>query len=73
MTGDVVKLELVEVGSGYRFDPDEILENAKGQGFGTVVVLAQKEDGTLWVSGSANLGETIILMKQAEQYLLFGD
>ncbi len=32
---DVVKLELVEVGEGFRFDPDALLEAAKGQGFAT--------------------------------------
>lgn len=33
---NVVKFEPVEVGEGYRFDPDEILEAAKGQGFQTL-------------------------------------
>lgn len=69
---NVVKFEPVEVGEGFRFDPDEILEAAKGRGFQTVAVLGQLEDGTFWVSGSANAGETLILMERAKQQIVFG-
>lgn len=70
---NVVKLEPVEVGEGYRFDPDEILEAAKGQGFATLAILGQFEDGTFWVSGSANAGETLILMERAKHQIVFGE
>ncbi len=68
----VVKLELVEVGEGFRFDPDELLEAAKGQAFTRLAILAQKPDGTLWVSGSANAGETIILIELAKHQIIHG-
>lgn len=70
---EVVKFQPVEVGEGFRFEPDAILEAAKGQGFTTVAVLGQLEDGSFWVSGSANAGETLILMERAKRQICFGD
>lgn len=70
---EVVKFEPRAVGEAYRFDADEILEAAKGQGFTTVAVLGQLEDGSIWVSSSANAGETVILMRHAERQIVFGD
>ena len=46
------KLELIEVGENFRFDPDDLLEAAKGQEFTRLAILGQKPDGELWVSGS---------------------
>lgn len=69
----VVKFEPVLVGEGFRFDPDELLEAAKGQGFTTVAILGQMEDGSYWVSGSANAGETLILIERAKHQIIFGD
>ena len=63
---DVVKFEPVEVGEGYRFDADELLEAAKGHGFTTLAIIGQLEDGSIWISGSANAGETLILMEKAK-------
>jgi hypothetical protein len=69
---DVVKLELVTVGEGFRFDPDELLEAAKGQGFTRLAILGQNPDGSLWVSGSANAGETVILIELAKHQIIMG-
>jgi hypothetical protein len=73
MKSNVVKLEPVEIGDGYRFDPDEILENAKGQGFACLAVLGTLPDGEIWVSGNANAGEIMVLMEQAKHQLVFGE
>lgn len=70
---NVAKLELLEVGEGFRFDPDEILETAKGQGFQTIAILGQLDDGTTWVSGSANAGETLVLIERAKHQIVFGE
>lgn len=70
---NVVKLEPVAVGEGFRFDPDVILDEAKGQGFATLAVLGELPDGTFWVSGSANAGETLVLMERARRQIVFGD
>lgn len=73
MADNVVKFQPQVVGDGYRFDPDEVLEAAKGQEFATMVILGVLVDGTLWVTGNANAGETLILMEQAKHALVFGD
>lgn len=71
--GSVTKLELVEVGENFRFGPDDILEKAKGRGFTKVSVIAQNPDGTIWVSGSSNAGETLILMELAKHKIVHGE
>ncbi len=70
---NVHKLELVEVGESFRFDADELLEAAKGQGFETLAIIGQCEDGTIWFSGSANAGETLILIERAKHSLIHGE
>ncbi|PAP93992.1 hypothetical protein [Mesorhizobium wenxiniae] len=73
MTSNVLKFEPVEIGEGFRFDSDEILEGAKGQVFTTLAILGQLEDGSIWVSGNANAGETLVLMERAKHHLVFGE
>lgn len=70
---EVVKLHPTEVGEGYRFEPDNILEAAKGEAFITLAVLGQKEDGSIWISGNANAGETLVLMERAKRIVVFGE
>lgn len=70
---EVVKLELIDVGEGFRFDPDDLLEAAKGQEFTKLAILAQTPDGTLWVSGTANAGETLILIELAKHRIVHGE
>lgn len=70
---NVVKFDPVVVGEGYRFDPDKILEAAKGQGFSMICILGELEDGTHWVSGSANAGEILVLMEKAKRLIVFGE
>ena len=70
MSGKVVKLELVTVGENFRFDPDALLEAAKGRDIETLVIIGQLPDGELWISGSANAGETIILMEMAKAEII---
>lgn len=70
---EIHKLHPVVVGEGYRFEPDAILEAAKGQGFTTLAILAQCEDGSIWVSSSANAGEALVLMEKAKRQIIFGE
>lgn len=67
---EVVRFEPVEVGEGYRFDAGELLDAAKGQGFTTLAIIGQLEDGSIWISGSANAGETLILMEKAKRQVI---
>ncbi len=68
--GNVVKFDPVVVGENYRFDPDEILEKAKGRGFTNLAIIADLPDGELWLSGSANAGETLILIERAKLLII---
>lgn len=70
--GEVRKFEPREVGPGYRFDPDQILDAAKGQDFTTLVIVAELPDGETWVSSSANAGEALVLMERAKRQIVFG-
>ena len=62
-----------EVGEAYRFDPDEILEAAKGQGHQNILIIGELENGELWVSSAANAGEALILMEKAKRQICFGE
>ena len=66
MADNVHKLELVSVGENHRFDPDELLEAAKGQGFTNLVIIGELPDDETWVSGMANAGESLILIERAK-------
>ena len=71
--GTVTKLELVEVGEGFRFDPDDLLEKAKGNAFTECAIIGAMPDGTIWISGSANAGETLILIELAKHKIVHGE
>jgi hypothetical protein len=67
----VVKFEPQVVGEGFRFDPDELLERAKGQGFTNLVIIGELPEGEeLWLSGMANAGETMILIERAKMQVI---
>ena len=68
--GEVHRLVPVSVGEDYRFDPDEILEAAKGQGFTELVIIGTLPSGERWASGNCNAGEALILMERAKRDLI---
>ena len=72
MMDNVIKLVPDQVGEGYRFESDEILESAKGKGLTSVVVIGELENGELWVSSAANAGEALILIERAKHHIVFG-
>ena len=69
---NVVKLELVEVGEDFRFEAKQILEAAKSKAFERVAIIGRTDEGDLYVEGTANAGETLVLLKQAEHFIVFG-
>jgi hypothetical protein len=73
VSDNVHKLQLIEVGEDFRFDADAILEAAKGNSFARMSVIGELPDGSIWVTGSANVGETLILMEMVKRQLIFGD
>lgn len=70
---NVVKFEPREVGDAYRFDPDQILEEAKGRSHTNILIIGELDDGTLWVSSAANAGEALVLMEKAKRQICFGE
>lgn len=70
--GTVHKLELVEVGEDFRFDPDVILDAAKGQGLLNVAFVGELPDGDLWVSSASGAGVAMILMERAKLQIIQG-
>lgn len=70
---NVVKLDPEFVGEDYRFEPDQILDAAKGQGFSSLAVVGVLKDGTTWASGTGSAGETLILMERAKRQIVFGE
>lgn len=73
MKDNVHHLELVSVGDGFRFDPDEVLEAAKGEGFSNLVLIGERENGDIYLAGMANAGEAVILMEKAKVCIIQGD
>ena len=66
MSDNVVKLELREVGEGFRIDPDQILEAAKGHGFARLVIVGEPADGgELYVASSDGAAESFLLLHKA--------
>lgn len=70
MSAEIVKFDPVLVGEAYRFDPDELLEAAKGQGFTNLAIIGELPDGNIWLSGMANAGETFILIERAKMKII---
>jgi hypothetical protein len=67
---NIVELKVVEVGEGYRFEAEKILEAAKAQKFDRLVVIGELEDGELYVAATANAGETLVLMELAKRVIV---
>jgi hypothetical protein len=70
---EVVKFQPVEVGVGFRFDADEKLEEAKGYDLTTLLILGENADGELYCVGTANAGESLMLLERAKRFIVFGE
>lgn len=71
--GDVLHLIPDEVGENFRFDPDAVLEDAKGYGFGALLIIGQCGDDAPVILGNCNAGEALVLMEIAKRSLVFGE
>lgn len=70
---DVLKFKPVSLGTLARLDPNEILDDAKAEGFSTVIVIGEMEDGALGIASNANIGVTMILLERAKYTMLFDE
>jgi 5-formaminoimidazole-4-carboxamide-1-beta-D-ribofuranosyl 5'-monophosphate synthetase len=73
MAENVVKLKPVSLGASSRLDPNEILDGAKEEGFSTVIVIGEMEDGAVGIASNANMGVTLILLERAKYTMLFDE
>lgn len=68
---EVFPLRLVSVGEGFRFDPDVILEAAKGRGFTSLVIIGElPDDDKLYIAGMANAGVSLVTMERAKLQII---
>lgn len=70
---EVVRLKPVTLGAASRIDPNEVLDGAKEEGFKTVIVIGEMEDGALGIASNANIGVTLILLERAKYTMLFDE
>lgn len=71
MSENVVKLQLIEVGENHRFEAREILDGARDIDFEHMAIIGRTEGGELYVAGTANAGETMILFEHAKHLVAF--
>ena len=69
---NVHKLQVVEAGTNYRIEANQVLNAAKAHDFERMVVIGRLENGDLYVAGTANAGESLILIEQAKHLVVFG-
>jgi hypothetical protein len=70
---DILRLVPPTIGDGVRLNVDDMLEEAKGKDFTQAVIIAERQDGTTVCFGSANAGESLILIERAKRIIVFGE
>jgi hypothetical protein len=73
MTATVLEFKPEAVGDNYRIDTDQILNAAIGTKFARLAILGETDDGEIYVAGSANAGETLVLMELAKYRIVRGE
>lgn len=68
----ILKFTPVEMSSDMRLDSADILETAKSYDFERMAVIGRTTDGELYVAGTANAGETMILLEWVKNFIAFG-
>lgn len=66
----VVKLEPVNIGEKFRFDPDETLQSCMGYDYRDMAVIGQMTDGAYSIVSNMNSGELLILMEHIKLKLI---
>ena len=73
MTAEIVSLVVNEAGENWRVPDDQVLEAAKGNSFHRLLVVGEYEDSDdLYIAGSCNSGESLILLERVKHYIVFG-
>lgn len=69
MTDNVIHLAPDTVGENAVIDADKILEANKGE-FSALVLVGEREDGSIAVAGTHGAGDSVILLQWAINYLV---
>lgn len=72
-SSNVIRLVPDGVGDGYRIEADTVLKAAKGREYHRLVVIGQDEEGELYLAGTANAGESLILIELAKHQIVHGE
>lgn len=71
MTAEIVRLVPQEAGDAFRLEADAVLDGAKGRDYHRLVVIGQIEgEDDLYVAGTDNAGESLILMEWAKLQII---
>ena len=68
-----IDTRLLQIGAGRKIDPDMVLEEAKGEGFERLLLIGEREDGSIYVAGNVNAGEILFLMERSKRVIVFGE
>jgi hypothetical protein len=66
-------MTILRLAEGGRRNPDEILENAKGQGFTSLLILADTPDGIIQIASNLDVGAALLLMERAKDQIVWGE
>ena len=71
--GAVFKLYPASLSPDFRYEPEDILDDARDVAFSTMVVIGELTDGSFWFSGNASIGEINLMLDRAKYRIVFGD
>lgn len=71
MIDNVVSFQTREgiVGDGIKLDPDDILENNKGE-FVSLALVGRRADGEICVAGTDSAAESLLLLQWGSQFII---
>lgn len=69
MSDNVIELHPGVLGDGAHIDPDQILENNKGE-FVRIVLVGERPDGSIAVAGSDSAAESLLLLQYGSHFVV---
>lgn len=73
MAAEIIRLIPDEAGEGFRLDAKKMLDEAKCVEFSRMAIIGEDAEGNLYIAGTANAGETLVLMELAKRHIVFGE
>lgn len=73
MSDNVIHLQAVETGEGFRIPASNVLEGAMDADLHDVVVLGRGADGTTFIASNIGDGASMLMIEQAKMVVLLGN